>query len=119
MPVAYAPRAGYTAASVGAFIAVGDQTLDVKAAFKKGGGQIVVPDHDTLLQLVLDEHPALKRVSAKDTDSEQVSDRFEDMTATQLRDVAKAEYGIDSPPRSRDDLLAAVRAAANDDQPEG
>lgn len=119
MAVAYAPRAGFTADSAGRFIAVGDSTLDVRAALKKGGGQIVVPDHDTLAQAVLDEHPALKRVSAKDTDDEAVTDRFEDLTATQLRDIAKTEFGIDSPPRSRDDLLAAVRAAANDEQGEG
>jgi hypothetical protein len=64
MPVAFAPRAGFTAESVGT-VAVGDNTLNVTDALNEAGGVLVVPDDDTLLTLVLDEHPALKRTTLK------------------------------------------------------
>jgi hypothetical protein len=113
--IAYAPAAGYTAESCGV-IALGDSSLDVRAALEQGDGVIVVPDHDTATIARLDDYPALKRVSARSVpDDAPVTDRFDGMPLDELRNVAKNEFGIDKPGRSRDEVLAAVRAAANTD----
>jgi hypothetical protein len=113
--IAYAPAAGYTAESCGV-ISLGDSSLDVRAALEQGDGVIVVPETDTATIARLDDYPALKRVSAKKAPKDApVTDRFEQMTASELRDVAKNEFGLENPGRSRDDVLAAVRAAASPD----
>lgn len=116
--IGYALRAEYRDGYLGGVLAVGTGSLDVKAALDEGDGQIVVPEHDYLTVAVLDDYPALKRVAVKQTDDEPapVVDRFESLTATELRDVAKNEFGIENPGRSRDEVLAAVRAAANPDE---
>jgi hypothetical protein len=113
--IAFAPAAGYSAESCGV-IAVGDGSLDVRSELDKNDGVIVVPEHDTALVARLDDYVALKRVSVrKAPDEPVVTDRFEAMALDELRDVAKNEFGIEKPGRSRDDVLAAVRAAANPD----
>lgn len=117
MSIAYALRAEYLDNYVGGVLAVGTGSIDVKAALDEGDGQIVVPENDYLTVAVLDDYPALKRVPARQVNEDApVTDRFESMTATELRDVAKSEFGLENPGRSRDDVLAAVRAAANPDE---
>lgn len=64
MPVAYTTRAGLDSSSVGS-IAVGDESYELHEHLDEGGGVIVVPDDNTLLQVILDEHPAMKRTTLK------------------------------------------------------
>lgn len=64
MPVAYTTRAGLDSSSVGS-IAVGDESYELHEALDEGGGYVVVPDDNTLLQVILDEHPAMKRSTLK------------------------------------------------------
>jgi hypothetical protein len=111
MSIAFAPRAGYSAESVGT-VAVGDGTLNVTEALNEHGGVLVVPDSDTLLALVLDEHPALKRVGIPDTVDE-VVDHLTDLPASALRQEAQ-DRGLKASGKA-DDLRAAIRAhdAAN------
>jgi hypothetical protein len=64
MPVAFTTRAGLDSSSVGS-IAVGDESYELHEVLDEGGGYIVVPDDNTLLQVILDEHPAMKRSTLK------------------------------------------------------
>jgi hypothetical protein len=113
--IAFAPAAGYSAESCGV-IALGDGSIDVRAKLEEGDGVLVVPESDTALVARLDDYPALKRVSVKKASEDTpVTDRFEGLNVSDLRDIAKNEFGIENPGRSREDVLAAVRAAANPD----
>ena len=112
MPVAFSPAAGLGPENLGP-IAHADGDFDVPAALKKGDGKIIVPDEDTALIARLDDYHGLKRTTApRDPDPEMVVDRFEDMTVDQLKNEANT-LGLDKPGRSRDELLASVRGAAN------
>lgn len=64
MPVAFTTRSGFDHTSVGS-IAVGNESYELHEALQEGQGFVVVPDDNTLLQVVLDEHPALKRSTLK------------------------------------------------------
>lgn len=106
--IAFALRADYATNYTGGVIAVGyDRTLDIKAEIETGGGQIVVPDNDPSLLLALDGYPALKRVTAGDSDVT-VDDRYEAMSVSDLRAEAKS-LGVEKTGTSRDSLLAALR----------
>lgn len=111
--IAYALRAEHADSFGGAVICIGPngEALDTKAALEEGDGKIVVSDNDQWTISKLDEHPQFKRVAVPD-EPEVVVDRFEEMTVPQLRDEAQ-KLGVENPGRSRDDVLAAVRAAAN------
>jgi hypothetical protein len=67
MPVAYTTRAGLDSSSVGS-IAYGNESYELHEALDAGGGFVVVADDDTLLQVILDEHPAMKRTTLKAAD---------------------------------------------------
>lgn len=115
MSVAFAPATGLGPENTGV-IAHGDGDFDVPKALKKGGGKIVVPDDDTALIARLDDYPGLKRTSVP-KEPETVVDRYEDMTIAQLRDEAN-RLGVESPGRSKDEVLAAVRSAASNETQE-
>jgi len=112
MPVAFAAAHGLGPENFGP-ISHGDGDFDLPGALKDGKGKIVVPDEDTALIARLDDHAGLKRV-ATPKEPETIVDRFEDMTMDQLRDEAN-RLGIDKPGRSKDEVLAAVRAAAGEE----
>lgn len=114
--IAFALRAGDEDTFAGAVLCVGPngEALDTKAALDQGGGVIVVPDTDTWTLTALDEHPQFKRVAVPDKPAV-VVDRFEGMTASALRDEAKA-LGVEHPGRTLDELRASVRAAVNPDE---
>ena len=67
MPVAFTTRSGLDSSSVGS-IAYGNESYELHEALDEGGGYVVVADDDTLLQVILDEHPALKRTTLKAAD---------------------------------------------------
>lgn len=117
MSIAYALRAEYEDSYVGGVLCVGPngESLDTKQALEEGDGVIVVADHDQFAVTALDHAPAFKRVAVPDSPPDPV-DRFDTMTVPELQDVAKGEFGIEKPPRTRDELLATVRAAANPSQ---
>ena len=109
MSIAYAPRGGYTADNFGT-IAVGDETLDLHAALQEGDGVFVVDDDNTLLQVVLNEMPALEQVAAPTP--------FDDYPISQLRKEAH-DRGLKAT-GSADDLRAAITeydSKAADDEP--
>lgn len=110
--IAFALRAEYEDTYLGGVLAVGNTSLDVKARLEEGDGTIVVSEADTMTLTVLDAYPALKRVPVPKDDPPPVTDRFEAMTVAELRDEAKT-LGVDSPGKTRDEILANVRAAAN------
>jgi hypothetical protein len=64
MAVAYTTRAGLDSSNVGS-IAVGDESFELHEALDEGNGVVVVEDDNTLLQVILDEHPAMKRTTLK------------------------------------------------------
>jgi hypothetical protein len=117
MSIAYSTRGGYTAENCGV-LAVGDSSLDVRAALEDGKGVLVVSDGDTLTQAVLDEYPALKRVRVPDDPTGGLTDSLEGLPASALRDEAR-ERGLKAG-GSKDELLAAIRThdanAAGDEQ---
>jgi hypothetical protein len=114
--IAYALRAGDKDTFAGAVLCVGPngESLDTAAALNDGDGVIVVPDTDTWTITALDEHPQFKRVAVPDEPAA-VVDRFEEMPVHALRDEAK-RLGVESPGRSRDELLESVRAAVTPDE---
>lgn len=116
--VAYALRAEHKDTFGGAVLCVGPngESLDTAQALKKGKGTIVVPDNDHWTLTALDQHPQFKRVAVPDKAPEPV-DRFEEMTVAALREEAQG-LGVEHPGRSRDELLASVRAAVTPDKQE-
>jgi len=64
MPVAFTTRAGLDHRNVGPISMAGD-TFELHTALKEGGGFVVVPDEDTLLISILNEHEALKHSTLK------------------------------------------------------
>lgn len=117
MSIAYAPRGGYTAENCGV-LAVGDTSLDVRAALEDGDGVLIVADGDTLTQAVLDQYVPLKRVVVPDKPAGGLTDSLEGLPASALRDEAK-QRGLKAS-GSKDELLAAIRThdanAAGDEQ---
>jgi hypothetical protein len=114
--IAFALRAGDEDTFAGAVLCVGPngEALDTKAALDEGDGVIVVPDTDSWTITALDEHPQFKRVAVPEEPAA-VVDRFEAMNASALRDEAK-RLGVESPGRSREELLESVRAAVKPDE---
>lgn len=115
--VAYSLRAEHADTFAGAVLCVGPngEALDTAAALKEGKGVIVVPDTETYAVTALDGHPQFKRVAVPDKPAAPPVDHHEAMTVAQLRDEAKG-MGIESPGRSREELLASVREAINPTQ---
>jgi hypothetical protein len=103
---AYAPRGGFTAENCGV-LAVGDSSIDVRAALQEGDGVLVVPDSDTVTQVVLDEYPPLKRVAVPDEPAS-VVDQFEALPHQALKDEARVR-GL-KVSGSSEELRDAIRA---------
>jgi hypothetical protein len=113
--VAYALRAEHADTFGGAVLCVGPngEALDTAQALKKGKGMIVVSENDTYTLSALDQHLQFKRVAVPEKAPDPV-DRFEEMTVAALRDEAQS-LGVEHPGRSREELLASVRAAVTPD----
>jgi hypothetical protein len=86
MPVAFTTRSGLDSSNVGS-IAVGDESYELHEALDEGGGYVVVPDDNTLLQVILDEHPAMKRTTLK---------AAEEATAEADKKTARSERTVET-----------------------
>lgn len=113
MSVAFSLRADHVEDYLGGVLAVGNSSVDVKAALDQGDGVIVVPDTDHQLVAILDDYPPLKRVPVPEEPAA-VVDPLEDLSVAELRNQAKSA-GVDKTGGlSKDELVAAIRAAEGD-----
>lgn len=92
MPVAYTTRAGLDSSNVGS-VAAGDESFELHEELDKGNGFVIVDDDNTMLQVVLDAHDALKRTTLKAAEdaaeeAEQKATRSE--AATRAAETRKA-----------------------------
>lgn len=114
MSITYALRKEYQANYVGGVIAVGDGSMNVREELEAGDGAITIDETDTMRTTILDAYPALERVDAP---SGKLPVGYVDTTGadaevpmSDLRARAKA-LGIDSPGRSRDEVVASIADA--------